>query len=334
MQRRSTLLAASALLLSAACTFSPKVDPSTLDCKDDSGCPSGYRCVGVTVETSGFCCNNPNLALCSRLGMSSPDAPSAAGDARLPYVSSDGIDGTADHTKDDVPFELGGGDGAGGNGDVGGASGSGGRGRSDGGGDGARGSADASVDAPADVPATNSDSGSTDAWSQGFDAAPDHVNDGDASELGGGDSTGGSGGISGAGGSGGTGGSSGAGGGAGGGGGGVVVGGSIGAGGAGGNGGGAGGFGGSNLDAAQDVPQASPDAACAPETDVQMCSRLGKNCNAISQTDNCGQPRLIPSCGACTDAQVCGATTPNVCGTPPQCVFDQSHFDQQFVFGP
>ena len=64
MQRRNTFLAASAFLLTAACTFNPKVDPSKLDCKDDNGCPSGYRCVGVIVEKSGFCCNKPDEVAC------------------------------------------------------------------------------------------------------------------------------------------------------------------------------------------------------------------------------------------------------------------------------
>jgi hypothetical protein len=335
MRCRNIFLVASALLLATACTFNPKVDPRQLDCKDDNGCPSGYRCVGVTVEKSGFCCNKPDESAC----YAPPDAASAVGDARPTDVLSEGIDGTADHGKDVAVSELGGGDGAGGIGGVVGASGSGGRGGSDGGGYGAGGSADASVDAPPDVPVANSEAGSADSSSESMDAAPDHAKEGDAPELGSGDSTGGSGGIFGAGGSGGAGGSSGAGGGGGvavggsGGGGGVAVGGSGGGGGAGGGAGGAAGLGGSKLDAALDVPQASPDAGCTPETDAQMCARLGKNCNAISESDNCGQPRSIPSCGECTGAEVCGATVANVCGALPQCVFNQSLFDQQCVFG-
>jgi len=102
---------------------------------------------------------------------------------------------------------------------------------------------------------------------------------------------------------------------------------------AGGSGGvtGSGGAGGSNADAALDVPQGNSDDACVPETDQQMCTRLVKNCNAFSGTDNCGQTRSITSCGTCAAAYlVCGAFAANVC--PTVCTFDQSTFDN-CVFG-
>ena len=70
MQLRNTLLAA--FLLTATCTFHPKVDPNQLDCKDDNGCPSGYRCVDVTVEKSGFCCKNPIQPCAAGLGHRPP----------------------------------------------------------------------------------------------------------------------------------------------------------------------------------------------------------------------------------------------------------------------
>ena len=89
--------------------------------------------------------------------------------------------------------------------------------------------------------------------------------------------------------------------------------------------GGAGGTGGSTADAGPDAPQGSPDA-CIPETNQQMCTRLGKNCNAFSGTDNCGQPRSITSCGACTSGLVCGTFVANVC--PTVCTLDQSSLDQ------
>jgi hypothetical protein len=89
MQRRNTFLAASAFLLTAACTFNPKVDPSILDCKDDNGCPSGYRCVGVAVERSGFCCNKPDEAAC----FAPSDAASASTDATPTDAPADGIFG-------------------------------------------------------------------------------------------------------------------------------------------------------------------------------------------------------------------------------------------------
>ncbi len=100
----------------------------------------------------------------------------------------------------------------------------------------------------------------------------------------------------------------------------VGIGGTSGGGGA----GGSGGTGGSNADAAPDAPQGNPDA-CVSETDQQMCTRLGKNCNAISRFDNCGQSRSITTCGTCTGTLVCGAFVANVC--PTICVFGQSTFD-------
>ena len=103
MQRRKTVLAASTLLLAAACTFNPKVDPNKLDCIHDNGCPSGYRCVDVTVEKSGFCCNNPGSTLCRRPGTTSADDGSAAGDARPTDGFSDGIgrtDGSTSNASD------------------------------------------------------------------------------------------------------------------------------------------------------------------------------------------------------------------------------------------
>ena len=99
MQRRNTFLAASALLLTAACTFNPKVDPSKLDCKDDNGCPSGYRCVGVIVEKSGFCCNKPDEAAC----FSYTDAANAPTDVTPTDAPADGIaraDGSVDAIVD------------------------------------------------------------------------------------------------------------------------------------------------------------------------------------------------------------------------------------------
>jgi hypothetical protein len=89
---------------------------------------------------------------------------------------------------------------------------------------------------------------------------------------------------------------------------------------------GTGGTGGSNADAASDAPLSNPDAACVPETDLQMCTRLEKNCDPFSGTDNCGQARSITSCGACQDSLVCGTFVANVC--PTICVLDQSSLDQ------
>jgi len=90
VQRRNTFLAASALLLTATCTFNPRVDPTQLDCKDDNGCPSGYRCVGVVGNNPGFCCNRPDAAACyapadgAALDVRPTDAPAASPDGSNP----------------------------------------------------------------------------------------------------------------------------------------------------------------------------------------------------------------------------------------------------------
>lgn len=56
---------------------------------------------------------------------------------------------------------------------------------------------------------------------------------------------------------------------------------------------------------------------CLPETDAAMCLRLGKNCNTLTDTDNCGSPRTTATpCGTCTGTGITcgGGGTPNVCG--------------------
>jgi peptidoglycan/xylan/chitin deacetylase (PgdA/CDA1 family) len=59
-------------------------------------------------------------------------------------------------------------------------------------------------------------------------------------------------------------------------------------------------------------------ATCTPESDTTFCSRLGKNCGVVSQTDNCGVGRAV-DCGTCTLPATCGgAGTANVCGVPCQ----------------
>ncbi|HEY3358334.1 MAG TPA: hypothetical protein VGQ83_34115 [Polyangia bacterium] len=55
-------------------------------------------------------------------------------------------------------------------------------------------------------------------------------------------------------------------------------------------------------------------AVCAPESDAAFCSRLGRNCGAVTANDNCGAARTVASCGSCTAPQTCGAVNPNVCG--------------------
>ena len=65
--------------------------------------------------------------------------------------------------------------------------------------------------------------------------------------------------------------------------------------------------------------------SCTPESDAAFCSRLAKNCGAVSGTDNCGAARTVSSCGSCTSPATCGGGgTANVCGgsgsTPPASV--------------
>jgi hypothetical protein len=52
---------------------------------------------------------------------------------------------------------------------------------------------------------------------------------------------------------------------------------------------------------------------CTPESDAAFCSRLAKNCGAVTGIDSCGSSRTVSSCGSCTSPQTCG--TSNVCGT-------------------
>src|SRR5579871_1704789 len=52
--------------------------------------------------------------------------------------------------------------------------------------------------------------------------------------------------------------------------------------------------------------------ACVTETDAQFCARLGKTCEMVSGTDNCGAPRTA-GCGTCAAGMGCVV---NVCQTP------------------
>lgn len=56
--------------------------------------------------------------------------------------------------------------------------------------------------------------------------------------------------------------------------------------------------------------------ACAAETDMAFCTRLGKTCGSVTAADSCGQMRTA-SCGTCMMPATCGgAGTVNVCGCP------------------
>lgn len=65
---------------------------------------------------------------------------------------------------------------------------------------------------------------------------------------------------------------------------------------------------------------------CAVETDAQFCARLGKSCETVSGTDNCGAARSA-SCGTCGAGMGCVV---NVCQTPVCTTFNY----QASVFAP
>ncbi|MBL8951645.1 MAG: hypothetical protein JNK82_12765 [Myxococcaceae bacterium] len=49
--------------------------------------------------------------------------------------------------------------------------------------------------------------------------------------------------------------------------------------------------------------------SCVAESDTQFCARRQTQCGATSGTDNCGQPRVVASCGTCTSPTSCSAGT-------------------------
>jgi hypothetical protein len=59
---------------------------------------------------------------------------------------------------------------------------------------------------------------------------------------------------------------------------------------------------------------AMPDMTCVPESDLDFCARLGKNCESVTDNDNCGTPRTVTSCGTCDT--VTPACVANVCKVP------------------
>ncbi len=64
-----------------------------------------------------------------------------------------------------------------------------------------------------------------------------------------------------------------------------------------------------------DGTHVSGGGTCAPESDAQFCTRVGKNCGQVTSTDNCGNSRTVASCGTCASPQTCGGGgTANVCG--------------------
>jgi hypothetical protein len=52
-----------------------------------------------------------------------------------------------------------------------------------------------------------------------------------------------------------------------------------------------------------------------PETDEEVCQRLGATCGTPWVTDSCGNSRYVSSCGTCTSPETCGGgTSYYVCG--------------------
>ena len=87
MGLRKAFLLASAVLLPgvSACKYNPTVDPSTLVCHDDNGCPLGYRCVLGTGQQPGICCAPDAGGACSV----SPDGASDSEDSESSETASD-----------------------------------------------------------------------------------------------------------------------------------------------------------------------------------------------------------------------------------------------------
>lgn len=72
-----------------------------------------------------------------------------------------------------------------------------------------------------------------------------------------------------------------------------------------------------------EAPETQPvpvQDVCVPETDAEFCSRLAKDCNAVTAADNCGTVRTA-ECGSCKPGFTCGGETQNVCSsvTAPYC---------------
>lgn len=55
--------------------------------------------------------------------------------------------------------------------------------------------------------------------------------------------------------------------------------------------------------------------ACLPETVAQFCKSVGKDCDLVNGTDNCGAAVVGANCGSCQGLKLCGgAGKDNVCG--------------------
>ena len=67
-----------------------------------------------------------------------------------------------------------------------------------------------------------------------------------------------------------------------------------------------------------DEGEGEGEGECTPESDTELCARIGKDCGTVTATDNCDAARPAVDCGACLLPEVCGgAAVANVCGVPP-----------------
>jgi hypothetical protein len=70
-----------------------------------------------------------------------------------------------------------------------------------------------------------------------------------------------------------------------------------------------------NFTSASSVVASEWTCTCVPESDAAFCSRLAKNCGAVTGQDNCTLTRTVSSCGSCTAPATCGGGgVANVCG--------------------
>lgn len=59
-----------------------------------------------------------------------------------------------------------------------------------------------------------------------------------------------------------------------------------------------------------------PATTCTPETDLEFCTRQGRECDMVIAFDNCGTSRTV-NCGMCDAPETCGGGgMANVCGMP------------------
>jgi hypothetical protein len=68
------------------------------------------------------------------------------------------------------------------------------------------------------------------------------------------------------------------------------------------------------------TPSVANVCGCTAESDATFCTRLGKNCGAVTALDNCNTSRTVASCGTCAaPTPVCAANNvcvTGVCNTP------------------